>query len=136
MSVKVRHDDIVLVNFVSTYIFDIMKLKILLLLNCESPKYILLNFFPSGYFPILINWMSPFPILGVLAGIFHFYSNFNGTFCKQTVETLIRCHVLRHLIWVYTVCLCPTKWTLGKIWLILFFLCSKKSFDNSIKGDN
>ena len=24
----------------STYIFDIMKLKILFLLNCESPKYI------------------------------------------------------------------------------------------------
>ena len=34
-------------------------------------------------------------------------------FCKQTVETLIRRHVLRLLIWLCTVCLCPTKRTLG-----------------------
>ena len=27
-------------------------------------------------FPILINWTSPFLILGLLGGIFHFYSNF------------------------------------------------------------
>ena len=33
--------------------------------------------------------------------------------CKQTVETLIRCRVLWRLIWVYTVCLCPTKRTLS-----------------------
>ena len=26
------------------------------------------------YFPILINWTSPFPIFGVLGGIFHFSS--------------------------------------------------------------
>ena len=26
----------------------------------------------------------------LLGGILHFYSNFNITFCKQTVETLIR----------------------------------------------
>ena len=34
------------------------------------------------YFPIRINWKSPFPILGLLGGIFHFYSNSNRTFCK------------------------------------------------------
>ena len=28
------------------------------------------------YFPIPINWTSPFPILELLGGIFHFYSNF------------------------------------------------------------
>ena len=32
------------------------------------------------YFPILINWTSPFPILGLLGGIFHFYSNFKRNF--------------------------------------------------------
>ena len=46
------------------------------------------------YFPIHINWMSPFPISGLLGGIFHFYSNFERLFCKQTVENLIRCCVL------------------------------------------
>ena len=28
------------------------------------------------YFPILIDWTSPFPILGLLGSIFHFYQNF------------------------------------------------------------
>ena len=32
--------------------------------------------------------------------------------CKQTVETMIRRLVLWRLIWVCTVCLCPTKRTL------------------------
>ena len=35
------------------------------------------------------------------------------TFCKQTVKTLIRRHVLWRLIWVCTVCQCPTKRMLG-----------------------
>ena len=34
---------------------------------------------------------------------FHFYSNFDRTFSKQTVETLVRRRVLRRLIWVCTV---------------------------------
>ena len=41
-------------------------------------------------FPILINWTSPFSILGLLGGIFRFQSNFKRNFCKQTVENLIR----------------------------------------------
>ena len=44
--------------------------------------------------------------------VFHFYSNFNRTFCKQTVKTLIRSHVLWRLSWVCLVCLCLTEWTL------------------------
>ena len=44
---------------------------------------------------------------------FHIYQNADRTFCKQTVETLIRHRILRCLIWVCTVCLCPTKKTLG-----------------------
>ena len=49
----------------------------------------------------------------MLGGIFHFYSNFNTTFCKQTVETLIRRCIVRRLIWVCTVCRCLIKRTLG-----------------------
>ena len=47
-----------------------------------------------------INWISPFPFLGLLGayGIFHFHSNFNRIFCKQTVEALIRRRVMRYLI--------------------------------------
>ena len=64
------------------------------------------------YFPIPINWSSPFPILGLLGGVFHLYSNFKRNFCKQTVENLIRRRILRRLIWCCTVCRCPTKRTL------------------------
>ena len=62
-------------------------------------------------FTIIINWTSPLPLEGLLGCIFHFY--FNRTFCKQRVETLIGRRVLWHLFWVCTVCLCPTKQTLG-----------------------
>ena len=44
---------------------------------------------------------------------FHFYSNFNRTYCKQKVETLTRHRVLRRLIGVCTICLGPTKRMLG-----------------------
>ena len=64
-------------------------------------------------FPFLISRTRPYPILGVLGVIFHFYSNSNRTFCEQTVEVLIRRRVLRRLIWICTVCLCPTKGTLS-----------------------
>ena len=49
----------------------------------------------------------------MLGSIFHFHSNFNKTFCKQTVKTLIRRRVLRRVVRVCTICLRPTKWTLG-----------------------
>ena len=42
-----------------------------------------------------------------------FYSYFNRTVCKQTVENLIRRCVLRGLIWFCTVCRFPIKRTLG-----------------------
>ena len=50
-----------------------------------------------------INWTGPFLFYGLLGGIFHFYSNLNRTFCKQTVETLSRSHKenARH-IWFRT----------------------------------
>ena len=64
-------------------------------------------------FPISINRTSSFPILGLLGCIFRFHSNFKRTFCMQTVESLIR-----RLIGVFAVCLCPTKRTLGLYGLI------------------
>ena len=42
------------------------------------------------FFPVIINWTSPFPILGLLGDIFHFHSYLKRNFCKQTVENLIR----------------------------------------------
>ena len=50
-------------------------------------------------FLIVMNWTSQFLILGLLCGIFHFYSNFKRNFCKQTVENLIRRRILPRLIW-------------------------------------
>ena len=59
---------------------------------------------------ILIIWMSPFRISEVSGVLFHFYFIFDRNSCQQTVKTLIRRRVLRRLILVYTVCLCPKKW--------------------------
>ena len=86
----------------------VLKLKCYVM--CKVPKsYDLFN----PYFPISINRTSLFLISGVLSGIFHFYSNSSRTFREQTKEILIRRGILRRLIWVCAVCLCPTKWTLG-----------------------
>ena len=49
----------------------------------------------------------------MLVDIFHFNPTFNEACCKQAVETQIRRRVLRRLIWFCTICLCPTKWTIG-----------------------
>ena len=59
-------------------------------------------------------------VLRVAGWYFHLYSNFNRTPCKQSVENLIRRRVLC-LIWVCTVCRCPTKRTLGLNMLIRCF---------------
>ena len=47
---------------------------------------------------------------------FSFYSNCSRTPCKQTLATLIRRWVLRHLIWVCTICICPIKKDASLIW--------------------
>ena len=77
------------------------------------------------YFPIIINWTSPFTILGLVGDIFHFYSYFKRNFCKQTVENLIRRRGLRRLNWFCTVCLCPTKRTLDLYGLKSAISCCK-----------
>ena len=63
--------------------------------------------------PNVFSHASPFRSLGLLGGIFHFYSNLKINVCMQTVENLIRRRVLWRLIWFCTVCRCPTKRTLG-----------------------
>ena len=68
-------------------------------------------------FPTVMNGTIPFPILGLLGGIFHFYSNFKRTFCKRTVKNQFK----TPLIWFCTVCRCPTKKTLGLYRLKLIF---------------
>ena len=35
-------------------------------------------------YPSVMNWTSPFPILGLLGDIFHFYLIFKRNFFKQT----------------------------------------------------
>ena len=57
----------------------------------ESIQHNSVNPFNPNGLAYPISRTSPFPFLGFLGGIFHFYSNFNSKFCKQTVETLIRC---------------------------------------------
>ena len=61
--------------------------------------------------------------------IFHFYSNFDRIFCKQTVETpVLHCLSMSHkrdagLIWVKTLHYAKISVTLHKIWLKAVF-CS------------
>ena len=53
-------------------------------------------------------------VISIFVGwYFHFYSNFSRIFFMQTVDTLIRRRVLRRLIWVCTVSICPTKVQVG-----------------------
>ena len=59
-------------------------------------------------YPILNVRMDPFPVLGLLGDLFHFHQSLNRI-CEQTVETLIRHNILRHLIWVSIIFLCPIK---------------------------
>ena len=56
-----------------------------------------------------------FGVLFLFLSYFFFYRNS----CEQTVNTLTRCRVLRRLIWVYTVCLCPKNGTPGLYWLTI-----------------
>ena len=82
-------------------------MKIQIFLNLLLQKFKTLPIYAECVFSFLINWTSPFPILGLFGGIFQ--SNLKRNFCLQTVENLIRHLILLHLIWFCTVCRCPTK---------------------------
>ena len=49
-------------------------------------------------FPVLILWMNLLRIYEMLGGRFQFHSNFKSTFCKQTVQNLIRRCIMQRLI--------------------------------------
>ena len=67
------------------------------------------------------QWKEPISNFRGVGWYFSFSPTLYRTSCKQTVKTMIRRPILRHLIWVCTVCLCPIKRTPGlyglKQWL-------------------
>ena len=106
------------------------------------------SFKNSIFNPFKAQWnfqlLSIGPVHSVLRVVvwfffFHFYSNFNGTFCKQRVETLIRSGILQHrrhilLIWFCTVCLSPTKRMQGLYGLVILEYALKiYSFEHRCK---
>ena len=93
-------------NYCTTGLFAVL---------CKRYRYTLLNFYPlkpngiSHYYQI----GQSISVLRAVGWYILFSFNSIRTSCKQTVETLIRRHILWRLIWVCTVCLCPAKGTLG-----------------------
>ena len=97
-------------------------------LRSSCLNYNLPSFFTDSYCAGVSNKYC------LLTFFIHFNSNFDSTFCEQTVQTLTRCCILRLLIWICTVCPCLTKRKLGLyglnvgeqvsrgIFLCLFFL--------------
>ena len=69
-------------------------------------------------FTTLINWTSLLPFQGLLDDFF-FKPNFNRAFRKQIVETLVKRRVMRRLIFVCTIFICPTKRMLCLYWLTM-----------------
>ena len=72
-----------------------------------------------GFFPFKLNRISHFyrleHYISNFRGVgwyFSFFPNFNKRFCKQTVKFLIRHRIMRCLIWICPVSLCPQKRTL------------------------
>ena len=77
--------------------------------SARSFNPLMLNGFSHLY--RLDEFISNFKVDG-----WSFYSNCSRTPCKQTLATLIRRWVLRHLIWVCTICICPIKKDASLIW--------------------
>ena len=87
-----------------------------------SYKLILTNIWPV-HFSIPIKWTSPFPDLGVCGVFFYFNFIINRISCKaNSVDPDQRRHILRHLIWVCTVCLGPQKGTSGLYGIIPYLV--------------
>ena len=98
-------------------------------ITCSCFPYYVLVLYKALSFPNLINRTSPFPFLGWLGGIFHFYSIFLRNFCKQTVENLIRRVMASDLV-LRCFCRCTTKMT-----LVLIGLTSSVNRINSGQAD-
>ena len=72
-----------------------------------------LNPYKPMNFQPLTKCTSPFP----LAVFLLFFSNFNKTSCKRTVENLIRRSNRRRLVLFSTVCRCPIKKGARLLWV-------------------
>ena len=81
---------------------------------------IIYPFMPKG---TSLSYPFDQPHFRLLGGIFQF-----RILCMQTVETLIRHHILRHLIWICTVYLCPIKRTIS------FYGLSELKQNDKIRG--
>ena len=97
------------------------------LLNLE----LLVTYLCKMEFPALKIWTNPFCFLKLSLGSnLQCHPNSKSTFCKQTLQNMIRrrIHAVWRLIWFCTVCLCLIIWTLGLLgyeayeWLV--FTCS------------
>ena len=69
--------------------------------------------------PISIKWTSPFSSSGFFGVVFHSYSNFNRTSCKQTVENLIRHCVVASDLGLYYLSMSHKK-SASLIWVNTF----------------
>ena len=99
---------------------------------CPSPQSVIASYGPAyricvkSFFNLAmpINWTSPYPFEGLLVLFFIFFQIlYNRKFCKQTVETLDQMPRFWGLIWVCTICIFPTKRTLGLNGLALSTPC-------------
>ena len=79
-----------------------------------SPVFVV-HFFYLKPYPDVIFFMLNSAERVIFSANKYMYENANNSFnwnsCKQTVKILIS--IMRRLIWVCTVCLCPKKLTLG-----------------------
>ena len=88
------------------------------------------HFMRTAFNPFMPNGIShryqleqSISVLRDVRWYFSFLFKCNRKVCKQTVETLIRRRILWCLIWVCTVCLCPTKRTLDIYGLKMQLFC-------------
>ena len=65
-------------------------------------------------FPAPINWTNPFRIWGLMG---RYIYNFKSTSCKQTMQNLITCRALWHLIWFCTILPVSLKMKARLIWV-------------------
>ena len=69
--------------------------------------------------PTFIKWTSPFSSSGLLGVVFHSYSNFNRTSCKQTLKSLITDQTLQSVasdIGLYYIPITDTTLELSVFW--------------------
>ena len=106
VSLRVNHRTI---NAMSVHLSTIIciRLEILKVYPCRKKTYLhclrpVRNLMPNGI-------SHRFHVGCYFFLKYFFVQNLKITFSKRTVETLIRRHILRRLVWVRSVCLCPTN---------------------------